>query len=60
MKSTDHAGIAARLVAEAVAAGRLPERVRPETFAKVAAIVRPVLSERQDDHAELRIVEAVP
>ena len=37
--------VAARLVADAVNAGRLPKAMPAESLARVAAMVRPVLTE---------------
>jgi hypothetical protein len=44
-KSTEnHVDDGARLVADAIRAGRLPKKPSPEQLARIAAVIRPVLA----------------
>jgi hypothetical protein len=42
---------AARLVADAIRAGRLPAKPSPDSLARIAQVIRPVLTKRRSSKA---------
>lgn len=47
VRDPTHLSDAARLVADAIRAGRLPKKPRAESLARIAGIVRPVLAQQK-------------
>lgn len=47
MTDSEVSAAASALLHDAIGAGRLPERPRPESLVRIAGIIRPVLAEKK-------------